>query len=723
MRQLKGELTVVANAYDTVDLYGVLRDREQLLEKTQSPYFREWWPQFLAAREAQLEKPVLSEVDGPRMSRAAAAQGEHYDQVSAASREMVAQAFAYALTGNERWSERARQIALVICDEAEWDNPVHRWIYPELHADLGFATLCVEMSMTLGWLGEFLSPADRERILNTLEARGGVIYADAQKGAWWGSAYNSNWTSHLMHGLGAAALALLPSMPEVARPRIEFVTDRMGRMLELAGEEGAGLEGISYYMGCYASILEYATELRNVTGESLFDYDFWGKSALFPLYQTLPDLSGRTPIGDSHYPSLSGSILLSGLAREAWDGVAQWQAHRVFEGTSGRNVLDLIFYDPSVQETPPDDLPPCRLFRSVQLATFRSGWDRDAVYMHFHGGSNSWSHCHLDLNAFTIAAYGERLAIDHGSWGYSPHYFKVVEPQISTAWHNCVVVDGGDQRQAPRYRMSYDPREGGDCYSLLEQYVHCDGIQMIRGDATTAYGDTLDRCWREIVFLPPDRFVVYDNLLTNGARVQRHLQWMLHSAVPMRDAGTHVEVQGEKAKLIVQPVHPTDWTVRFPDRLSRAAAYQQSEIREAYAMSLYPEWVHIWNESPSKPPYPQWEARGGKRVYGPDYQFLVVLSPVRAEQSIGWQLTPLKGDTIEGVVITEGQQVDTVVFKRSGGLYTIGEVQSDAEKVVVREVGGQVRALAMVNGTQIAYKGQVLLSASEPTSLALDLNG
>jgi hypothetical protein len=708
---------------ETVDLYRLARDRREFLEKAQGPYFAAWWQAFLTRQAERLEQPVYPPIPGLDQMTPDASYGARHRRLGNASAEMLELGFAHALTGEARYPARARDLALAVCDDdTPWVDPRHADIYPELNADLRFASVCIDLSVALGWLGDALSGADVARILGVLAERAGVIYADTLRGAWWGDALNSNWTSHLMHGLGAAALALYPSRPQMARPWVELVTDRMLRMLDLAAKEGAGIEGIGYFMGCYASILRYGTELRNVTGRSLFDHEFWLKCALFPLYQTLPDLSGRTPIGDTHYPGLGGSTLLCGVAREARDGFAQWQAHRVLERASPERIglYDLIYYDPSVPERSPGELPPRRVFHSVQIATFRSGWEEDAVYMHFHGGSNTWSHCHLDLNAFALAAYGERLAIDYGSWSYTPHYFRVIEPQVSTAWHNTVVVDGADQRQAPRYRMSYDPTEGGDCYALLDQHLSCEGIEMVRGDATSAYADTLDRFWREIVYLPPDRFVVYDNLLTNGARVQRHIEWLLHSEHPMAGVGEHVEVRGKKAKLIVQPLFPEGWRCRFPDRLARAHA-QEGEIREAHCLSVFPEWIHIWNESPGKPAYPQWDARGGVRVYGPDYAFLVVLTPLRAGAAIDWQAQPLQAPGVEGVRIVQGDRIETVIFKRFGGPYALGEVASDADKVVIREANGQVRSVAMVHGTGLEYRGRTLVAESRPTSRAMDL--
>ena len=141
--------------------------------------------------------------------------------------------------------------------------------------------------------------------------------------------------------------------------------------------------------------------------------------------------------------------------------------------------------------------------------------------MLFKGGSNAWSHTHLDLNSFFIAAGGERLATDPGPEPYSVHLWHSVMPAVSTAWHNCIVVDGAHQRMAAQYAMSLDLEEAGDCYSRLSDHLSSEFVEMIRGDATSAYADTLERAWRDIVYLKPDVFVIFDDLRAKPARVQR----------------------------------------------------------------------------------------------------------------------------------------------------------------------------------------------------------
>jgi len=83
--------------------------------------------------------------------------------------------------------------------------------------------------------------------------------------------------------------------------------------------------------------------------------------------------------------------------------------------------------------------------------------------------------------------------------------------------------------------MSFDLEEGGDAYCRLSNYLSNDQIAMIRGDATTAYGDYLERFFRDVIYLKSGCFVIYDDIRTLEVRTQRHFQWLLHSELPVAE--------------------------------------------------------------------------------------------------------------------------------------------------------------------------------------------
>ena len=134
--------------------------------------------------------------------------------------------------------------------------------------------------------------------------------------------------------------------------------------------------------------------LRNTGGMDLYTHEFWRKCTQFPLYMSRPDRSGLINFSDTGYSGLGSNHFFYSIASVLKNGLAQWFGNLISERTSP-SIWELIYYDPSVKPTPPDDLPTCRLFESAHVASFRSGWDEDATFFILKGGSNAWSHAHL----------------------------------------------------------------------------------------------------------------------------------------------------------------------------------------------------------------------------------------------------------------------------------------------------------------------------------------
>jgi len=175
----------------TIDLYGVTRDRQDLLDKARVPRFAPWWRHFTARQAERLEQPVYPPIPGLEEMGAESAYGARHRRLGSAAAEMLELAFAYVLAGDGRYAARSQDLAAAICaDDTPWVDPRHADIYPELNADLRFASMCIDLSVALGWLGDTLPDGDRASILDVLAARAEVIYTDTLRGAWWGDALN-----------------------------------------------------------------------------------------------------------------------------------------------------------------------------------------------------------------------------------------------------------------------------------------------------------------------------------------------------------------------------------------------------------------------------------------------------------------------------------------------------------------------------------------------------
>ena len=612
----------------SLDLYGVLAQRERLLARTRLPRFAAWWQRFLS----ECRQPGLPAIP------AASAPSERHAAVTALLGRAEQVAFAAALTGEDGLGEQAAALLQAgLADEQPWMTPQHHLHYPELNADLIVAERAKRVTAVLSWARAWLRPPARSVAVQALYARGGaVICADAERGAWWSNGYNSNWTAVLNSGLGLAALGVAEEYPGEAQAWLHRTVSVAQAMLDLAAEEGAGIEGIGYWVYCFSSLFDLADALHARGDDTLLAHPCWRRAIEFPLYQALPDLSGWTNFGDCGYPGLGGSALFYGLAARLGERRAQWLANRITGEPPGSRVgwRDLLLHDPGVPEEGPAAMPPARLFASAQLAVLRSDWSRDAAQFVLRGGSNAWSHCHLNLNSFVLNAGGERLAVDPGPWPYTEHYWTSVEPPLSTAWHNTLTVDGADQRQPPRYRMSYHLEESGDAWCRLGGFADDGRCVTVQGDASAAYGDTLARFVRRVHFRRPGLFVIVDDLRLRPVRTQRHLQWLLHSVLPLEPTPTGgVVVRGARHDLWVTPVLPLGHRAKLlPDRCAPPGGTQPP----VHAWALRSPWHHIWNVSPSRSPYPQWDPRGSAGLYGTAVCFAVVLEVTAAGIGPAW---------------------------------------------------------------------------------------
>lgn len=628
------------------------------------PRFADWWEGFLREREADLKTPLWPKVK--QMGDSSEDLDARQARLMTAANRAETLGLAYAVTGDKRFGRRGRGIlAKIVADDTPtWMTPVHKAMYPEVSADLYVSILSKTIACAYGWLRPLLSEELKQDLWAKMKSLGpGVIYRDSGesangKSAWWSDAYNSNWCSVLNGGMGVAALVFRDMDRRTTGRWIALAKDRIVAMLDLVAKEGAGLEGTSYWFGCFGPILEFCECLKTVTGEDLFGHSFWKVAHEYLTHLTMPDFSGFANFGDSHYPGVHGSWMLYGIASRASNGRAQWLANRISD-KAGVSHRDLLFYDPDLAEIPPDDLPTSRIFESIHLATFRSGWEEDAVFFALKGGSNSWSHCHLDLNSFILHAYGEPLAIDPGTPGYSPHYFNSVEPPVSTAWHNTITVDGANQRQPPRYRMSYDVKEGGDAYCKLSNFMESDAIAMIRGDATSAYADTLKQFHREVVYLKPNCFIIHDDIIVMDVRTQRHFEWLLHSAAPMTDLGDRIEIRGAKATLVVQPLLPQALHYKF--HADRWTGNRANPV-PIHCLSIRQEWHHLWNVQPGDSPYPQWDQRRPHPLFGRRYRYLVILTALKTGDSNVPAAELLTVEDGVGVRLRWKDRVDTVIF-------------------------------------------------------------
>jgi hypothetical protein len=324
----------------------------------------------------------------------------------------------------------------------------------------------------------------------------------------------------------------------------------------MAGESGGEAEGYGYDAWGYTRPLALAMEAWRVgAGEDLFPMcSATRNNALWHIYGRRP-FDGRQEHFDdcglgARWSAEDHGVYMYLLAARYRDGYAQWLGDEIPRDDDMWLWPIILWRDPEVAARPPDDLPLARRFEGLGWVLMRSSWGPEATFASFQSGRFYAVHQHLDNNAFTIHKHA-LLALDAGvnMYGervndrYRANYYS------RTIAHNTVTVveggetfpsgpwgsgaldganDGGQVRLTPPQQVS--DIKAGDSWDVGEllAYRHHGLFTYAVGDATRSYSPhKLRRFVRHFLFLPPDLFVVFDQVvLTNPAL---RTSWLLHS--------------------------------------------------------------------------------------------------------------------------------------------------------------------------------------------------
>ena len=266
------------------------------------------------------------------------------------------------------------------------------------------------------------------------------------------------------------------------------------------------------------------------------------------------------------------------------------QAVHVFNETTPRSSVgnyaykDFLWRDPTVSKGGLAAFTLSHLSPGSGYVSARSSWDEDATYFFFKCGDRFTAHQHLDVGHFLIYKNAE-LVGDGGhydSFG-TPHD---VNYHLRTIAHNTVLIhdpsetwpgiragtvtgnDGGQHHNWPHHNGAVvDPAQWQkeralyDIADLLALEDRGDYL-YVAGDCTRAYSPKkLTRFTRQIVFLRPGTFVVFDQVQSTNAAFKK--TWLLQAMKPPTGTAPNLTITNGKGKLFVQTLLPHDPAVRL----------------------------------------------------------------------------------------------------------------------------------------------------------------
>ena len=369
---------------------------------------------------------------------------------------------AYRLTGQEHYLVEAKRWIFTAVGYDVWGYGFL------VDVDLSASWLLFGLGLSYDWIKEDLTEEERALFLSKLILQGNKIfnYGEENRGNCWSTDYwqNHNWINN--SGLLTTAYAIR-SEHEGAEKWISAIKDNFEKVFEYLPEDGSNYEGTVYWRYAMKFFLNVAELIRQDGGVDYFQSDFLKNTFYYRLYQTAPNWEENINFGDTHDRRSSHSICAYyKIASEHNNGHAQWLGElvrtkflfreasqsKVFPGILPEAFLELIWYNPEIEQKSPENLPLTKHFEDLGLVVMRSGWDTDATHLSFKssppGGHKQWklswelnkkngwrtrslTHYHVDFNHFILVHKGASLVIDEG-------YNRTSRAEI----HNLITVDG-----------------------------------------------------------------------------------------------------------------------------------------------------------------------------------------------------------------------------------------------------------------------------------------
>jgi hypothetical protein len=383
-----------------------------------------------------------------------------------AMRRIVFCGFAYQLTGEKKFLERAQADMLAAAAFNDW-NPSHF---------LDTAEMTAALALGYDWLFDSL-PASARATIHRAILEKGIKAAFLPHNSW--QTLDNNWNQVCFGGLTLGALAIADENPDVAGKFLALAKKNNPNGLKPYSPDGIFPEGPGYWNYGTSYEVLMLSALQTALGT---DWDLSAQPGFMISAATLVEQTGPTgrPFnfsdgGDEvafnpamfwfaqklHQPRLvyfTDQLLPQFLSAVKKDS----ETERFFPFLA-------IWADGLPQKISPPDLPLAWHGDGPNpIGIFRSSWtDTNALFLAFKGGSAKLSHAHMDAGSFVLDAEGVRWACDLGSQDYlsieSKGWNLWSSAQNSDRWrvyrlnnfsHNTLTLDGQLHNVAGDARIS-----------------------------------------------------------------------------------------------------------------------------------------------------------------------------------------------------------------------------------------------------------------------------
>ncbi len=615
------------------------------------------WESILSWPKAKLPAEPLF-IPGSVMEH----RGATHRSVRQARRPIEVLSVAYAVSKDEATGNLAKEWLLAMC---KWGP-----LGTDHGAGLGRGEFMAAASFGYDCLHDYLSPEDREIVRDRLARETRLLYGQLVLTDEWDRlglcTLQVNNVSILVGSMGAAALALLGEVPEAEHWLLEAIEAVQG-VLDATRRDGGWGESVEYCQYEMTHCLYFIEALRRVTGIDMYDHPGLRKLGHFMLYTLCPGGKTHAVFGDdaSGGSNSGGHHIALRLASEYRNSYLQWYGPPSYPFWCGASY-GFLWYDPAVKPKFPGDLPSASCqFRDIGWAMLRSGWGDNNILMSFVCGPYVGGHTNNDDNAFALYV-GDKVMARETRWG-----------EHETWKHNTILVDGKGSNR------------GAD--SFLAEFIESPYYDCVVGDASTAYPKLLTKFLRHVVFMKPDYFVIFDELV---APKPSRFDWLLHPDVAEAEveAGS-ITLHNDGARLAVRMLSP--------QHVACDTASPEGYRNKNPMLKLRPE-------------------QKLSRV-----NFLTVLYPRIAGDTA--PIPPIRRIDSEGAIgltLKRNGTTDIVLFALGEDGISYEGIETDGSKcAITRNEKGFVERFAVHNAKRLTVRGTELFGCTSVATAALGTNG
>jgi hypothetical protein len=408
--------------------------------------------------------------------------------------------------------------------------------------------------------------------------------------------FHNGWYGYKHWGIGLACYAAFyenERAPRILKALEQEYRSRAAPALELAGAGGGWAEGyyINYWLYEWLFFCEAARYCEGIDYYAAAPNFFHNRAvaSMFEAYPGLKIYNSRRPVpmgdgggrmfGGDRDKALSARRI---LVNHFCDDLRHQAVHAFNEKTPRSSVgvyayKDFLWRDTTIKKADLNGFKLSHVSTGPGYVYARSSWDEDATYLFFKCGDRFTAHQHLDVGHFMIYKY-EELVGDGGHYDAfgSKHD---VNYHLRTIAHNTILVhdpcetwhgiragsvtgnDGGQHHNWPHHNGAVtdaaDWLKGRRLYDIADILAFEDNGDYVyaAGECTRSYSpNKLEYFTRQIVFLRPGTFVIFDRICSKNPRFKK--TWLLQAMKVPAETEDGLMITNGRGRLFVQTLLP-----------------------------------------------------------------------------------------------------------------------------------------------------------------------